>query len=329
MNRDRADLGPEVPLQVGRGHRREDRAFAFARQDGAPLQVARLRARDRRAACGAVRGRPRAPRVVRRFGIAGAREHLDLTARGCRPVPAQRSPGRRRLRVAGFGLVRAARGPLGREAEELPRIRRGVIETAARILVEAGDLLGARARQQRRAERIAFEAEHLSLVAGSNHQRTARVEREIVGRVVAGFPQLIPCAIGRNLTHGAFRRSPIVPRRGRRRRARGDVDHRDRCDLGRHRGHAASTPDLLAAGHDAPVVEEEGPPDGRPLRAAAYSAPLSSKRIARISWKGESSRTKALPAGSTRSTLPGDSVPTIRLPDLSTPSEVACVAFVR
>jgi hypothetical protein len=47
-----------------------------------------------------------------------------------------------------------------------------------------------------------------------------------------------------------------------------------------------------------------------------------------VSWNGESSRTKPLPAASTRSTRPGDSVPTRRLPDLSSVSAVACVALV-
>src|SRR4051812_11994306 len=35
--------------------------------------------------------------------------------------------------------------------------------------------------------------------------------------------------------------------------------------------------------------------DARPLIAAAYSMPLSSKRSARISWNGESRSTNALP----------------------------------
>src|SRR5439155_20882590 len=48
---------------------------------------------------------------------------------------------------------------------------------------------------------------------------------------------------------------------------------------------------------------------GRPASAATYSNPLSSKCSERISSYGESSNTKALPAGSTRSTRPGDSVP--------------------
>src|ERR1700687_5614773 len=56
------------------------------------------------------------------------------------------------------------------------------------------------------------------------------------------------------------------------------------------------------------------PPPGRPLRAATYNMPLSSKRSARISWKGESRRMNALPSGSTLRTRPGDSVPTRRFP---------------
>src|ERR1700686_4587028 len=69
------------------------------------------------------------------------------------------------------------------------------------------------------------------------------------------------------------------------------------------------------------------PPPGRPLRAATYNMPLSSKRSARISWKGESRRMNALPSGSTLRTRPGDSVPTRRLPALSKASAIACVAL--
>src|SRR5437660_11918724 len=69
------------------------------------------------------------------------------------------------------------------------------------------------------------------------------------------------------------------------------------------------------------------PPPGRPLRAATYNMPLSSKRSARISWKGESRRMNALPSGSTRRMRPGDPVPTRRLPALSKASAIACVAL--
>src|SRR5262245_50268035 len=71
--------------------------------------------------------------------------------------------------------------------------------------------------------------------------------------------------------------------------------------------------DSLAGRSGFPSAGRLPPPDGvRPLTAATYSIPLSSKRSARISWNGESRRTNALPVGSTRSTRPGDSVPTSR-----------------
>src|SRR6202163_2105009 len=69
------------------------------------------------------------------------------------------------------------------------------------------------------------------------------------------------------------------------------------------------------------------PAPWRPLRAATYNIPLSSKRSARISLKGESRRMNALPSGSTRRTRPGDSVPTRRFPALSKASAMACVAL--
>src|ERR1700730_11157199 len=89
---------------------------------------------------------------------------------------------------------------------------------------------------------------------------------------------------------------------------------------------ATGAPDVSAPGRWEldPGVE---PPPGRPLRAATYSMPLPSKRSARISWKGESRRTNALPSASTRSTRPGDPVPTRRLPAPSKASAIACVAF--
>ena len=67
---DRAHLRPQVALQVGGGDRGEHRAVAFAGQHGAPLQVARLRAGDRRAVGVGVGRRPRAPGVVGRLGVA-------------------------------------------------------------------------------------------------------------------------------------------------------------------------------------------------------------------------------------------------------------------
>ena len=76
------------------------------------------------------------------------------------------------------------------------------------------------------------------------------------------------------------------------------------------------------------VVTGALPAPGRPLIAATYNVPLSSKRSVRISWNGESSSTNGFPLGSSLSTRPGEPVPTSRLPSLSKVSAAAWVAFV-
>src|SRR6187397_1437348 len=75
-------------------------------------------------------------------------------------------------------------------------------------------------------------------------------------------------------------------------------------------------------------VDGTPPLFGRPFAAAKKRTPLSSNFNVRTSWYDVSRSTNPLPSASTRTTRPGDSVPTSRLPALSTASEVACVAFV-
>ena len=90
-------------------------------------------------------------------------------------------------------------------------------------------------------------------------------------------------------------------------------------------GRAPSDTGVAAPPSELPPLE---PPDDRPLRAATYTRPRSPRRSVRISSYGESSRTKPLPAASTRSTRPGVPVPTSRLPAWSKVNAVAWVALV-
>ena len=85
----------------------------------------------------------------------------------------------------------------------------------------------------------------------------------------------------------AWRR--VSARRGSRSRAAGrDVDDRDGRDLRGHRRNRSTR--LLAHGrwNRSSDVGRGAPPGGRPLSAATYSMPLSSKCSARISSNGES-----------------------------------------
>src|SRR5947209_161701 len=113
MNGDRTHDGAQVALQIRGRDGRKNRSVAFRREHGAPLEISRLRTRNGRSFRVRGCGGPGAPRVVWRFGIAGPREELDLTASRKGTVPAQRAPGRDGLRIARFRLVRAATGALG------------------------------------------------------------------------------------------------------------------------------------------------------------------------------------------------------------------------
>ena len=255
MHGDGAHLRAQVPLQIGGGHRGQHRAVALAGQYDAPLQVPRLRARDWRSRRVAVRCGPGAPGVVGRFGVAGPCEQLDLAAGRRGSVPADRPPRRDHLRIVHLGLIGAARRALGRDAEQLARVRGGVIETAGRVLVEGRHLLRCRAGEQRRSNRIALEPVQLALAAGADDQRAVAIERQVVGRVFLRLPQLIPDAVRRDPVDRALGRAAILARRGLRSGSAG-VDDRHRRDLRGHRrdrrAHhlAAGHPVGAAVGHD-------------------------------------------------------------------------------
>ena len=89
------------------------------------------------------------------------------------------------------GLVAQWRA-LHADTEHLPRIRGRKVQLAARIAVERRDLLGGRAGDERWLRRIALQAEQLAAVAGRDHQTAFRIEGDVVRRVVARLPQLVP-----------------------------------------------------------------------------------------------------------------------------------------
>ena len=70
----------------------------------------------------------------------------------------------------------------------------------------------------------------------------------------------------------------------------------------------------------------DAPGAGWPLTATASTEPSGWGRSERISSKGASSSTNARPAGSMRSTWPGDSVPASSVPSPATASESTCAA---
>ena len=61
--------------------------------------------------------------------------------------------------------------------------------------MKRGDLLRARAGEQRRAKGIAFEPVHLALAAGADDEGAVLVEGQVVRRILARFPELIPDAV--------------------------------------------------------------------------------------------------------------------------------------
>src|SRR5439155_730693 len=93
VDRDASNLRTEVPLKIGGGDRRDNRAAACSAQDGPPLQVSGFGARDRRPIRIRVRRRPCAPRIVRGLGVARTGKELDAARARRRSAPADGSPG--------------------------------------------------------------------------------------------------------------------------------------------------------------------------------------------------------------------------------------------
>src|SRR5204862_2231182 len=170
----------------------------------------RLRARNWRSVRVGVGRGPRAPGVIRDLGISRAGEDFDAAAARNGTAPADGAPRGDHLRIAGFRFIGAARGALRGSPEQLSRIGGGVVQAAVRIPVEGGYLLGARAGEQRRLQRVAFEAVQLAFVAGADDDRAVRIECHFVRRVVARFPELIPHAVRIDTIDGAAWRAAIL-----------------------------------------------------------------------------------------------------------------------
>ena len=135
MDRDRPHLGPQVALQVGGGHRGQHRRLVLAGEHGAPLQVPRLRAGDRRAvpiACTPPTTGSTCRRASRCCRSAW-RSRRRLPA-GVEPRQLMAPQVATILRVARLGLVGAARRALHADAEQLAGIRRREVQPAARSL---------------------------------------------------------------------------------------------------------------------------------------------------------------------------------------------------
>src|SRR5262249_14226133 len=152
------------------------------------------------------------------------REELDLAAAAGGAAPADRAPGGHHLRVAGLRFVGAAGSALRREPEHLAWVRGRAVKPPRGVPVEGGDLLRRRASQQRGPRRLPVEPIDLALAAGADDQRAVAVEGEVVRRILARLPQLIPDTVRGDAIHGALRRSAIFSRGAARRRAAADVD---------------------------------------------------------------------------------------------------------
>src|SRR5258708_3308022 len=95
--------------------------------------------------------------------------------------------------------------------------------------MERGHLLRAGTREQRRARWIPFEPIDFSLIASADDEGTGLIECQVVRRIVARFPELVPDAVGRNAIDRAFRCATVFAWLAT--RAPAHVDDRHRCDL--------------------------------------------------------------------------------------------------
>ena len=176
MNRDRRHLRPDVARQVRRRQRRQHRRRGGgAGQHRAPLEVARLRTGDRRALGVGVRRRPLAPRLVRRPGVARAREDLDLRcrparwrARPSRPTSIRAARPSRPTRTCRAWRASSRSTSAGRDSRSRRRCDR-----PPRAIMRG--LLRRHAGHQHRAHRIAAQPKQLALRAGGHQQRAVRL----------------------------------------------------------------------------------------------------------------------------------------------------------
>ena len=134
---DRRYLRTEIARQIRRGHRREHREGGrVGSQHGAPLEIARVRARDLLAVGDAIGLRPAAPCLVGSGGVPRAREDLHLAGtRG--HAPPNHAPRRDRPGVADVRFVAAAPRGAGREGKQFPGIARRAHDAAGRIAQRA------------------------------------------------------------------------------------------------------------------------------------------------------------------------------------------------
>ena len=124
---------------------------------------------------------------------------------------------------------------VGAQPEELSRICGGVVQPPARVAIERGHLLGARPCHERRLNRIALQAVDSAHPARADYHPAIPIERHVVRRILARFPQLVPHPVGADAIHGALDGAAIDPG-GRRLRSRpGYVDDGDRGDFRGHR----------------------------------------------------------------------------------------------
>ena len=167
MHGDRRHLRTDVAWQVGRGQRGQHRARRAPRQHGAPLEVARLRAGNRRAFGVRVWACPVAPRFVWRARVAGAREDFDLGARRRDRLPGHHAPARDHPRVFHIRFESATGGASRRNCHQ-PTWVRGRHEGAVGHAEDLRGLLRGHAGDQHGPNRIATEAIELALASGGH-----------------------------------------------------------------------------------------------------------------------------------------------------------------
>ena len=235
-----------------------------AREHRAPLQIARVRTRDLLAVGARVGLRPRAPGFVRVRGVARTRQELHLPGPR-RRAPADHAPAGHRAGVAHVGLVAALGRRVRREREELPRVARRADDAAGGLAKKRRDLPRCRAREQRGARGIAADAEDLALGTGADEQAAARLDQQVVRRVLAGLPVGVPQPVRADAVDRAAIASPRRAGDHRRRRlGSARIDDGDRRDLGRDRRHGRAA-GVGAGGWS----ERSSTTDVEPLTAAA------------------------------------------------------------
>ena len=217
MHGDRRHLRPDVARQVRRRQRRQHRRRGRgAGQHRAPLEVARLRAGDRRALGVGVRRRPLAPRFVRRPGVARAREDFDLRAGRRVRAPGHHAPGRDEPRVLHVRLERAARRARRRHRHQQPGIR-GRDERAIAGARDHRRLLRGHARHAApRCTGSPLNRNSLPFAPVATSSAPSGSIATSYGASSFARPQLVPQPVGLHAIHGAGHGAAPLARRCRR-----------------------------------------------------------------------------------------------------------------